>query len=95
MSADENWPDDILSDFNKLKTDEQRLAFFEVNKPDARHKAVYDRLISENASEKVSDSVDSSDNVQRPKWYVSAEFKTIGFWLSLLGVLIGVASLIR
>lgn len=95
MSNDENWPDDILSDFNKLKTDEQRLAFFEINKPDARHIAIYQRLISKDDSEKVPDPVDSSDNVQHPKWYVSAEFKTLGFWLSLLGVLIGVASLIK
>ena len=67
MSNDENWPDDILSDFNKLKTDEQRLAFFEINKPDARHIAIYQRLISKDDSEKVPDPVDSSDNVQHPK----------------------------
>lgn len=95
MSDDENWPDDILSDFNKLRTDEQRLAFFEINKPDARHKAVYQRLISKDASKKIPDSVDSPDDVKRPGWYKSDEFKTLGFWLSLLGVLIGVASLIR
>ncbi|MGN0179447.1 MAG: hypothetical protein ACI4DY_08420 [Monoglobaceae bacterium] len=95
MSDDENWPDDILSDFNKLKTDEQRLAFFEVNKPDERHKAIYQRLISEDASEKNLDPVESPDNVQRSKWHIPAEFKTLGFWLTLLGVIIGVASLIR
>lgn len=95
MSADENWPDDILSDFNKLKTDEQRLAFFEVNKPDARHKAVYQRLVSKDASEKTPDPVENSDNAKRPKRYSFAEFKTIGFWLTLLGVLVGVVSMLR
>lgn len=90
MFDNDPWHPDQLEDYAQLKTDAERLRFFECNGVDPAHKAEYLRLKFPPPQKEPKPSAHTGKPEQKPLWYKSPEF-----WVAAVGTAAAVIALFR